>query len=234
MLTKHTHNGLDVDQRESPDSDPERALALSYAYAASRPALAALFALDDALAQVLRTTREPMVGQMRLTWWHGALAALDSAPPPAQPVLQMLAAEVLPHGVAGAALTPIVEGWEELLAAEISPEDIARYARGRGTLFAVAGALLGGDDPVREAGEGWALVDLAWHSREPEVAALARELARPMLEAATARRWSRAGRALGVLAHLALADLTLDPTAPRVRGSPGRVWRALRHRLTGR
>jgi phytoene synthase len=210
MLTKQS-NGLNLDYGNVPNGNPELALALSYAPAASRAALSAVFALDEALAQVLRTTREPMVGQMRLTWWHGALAALDTAPPPAQPVLQALAESVLPRGVAGAALTPIVEGWEELLAAEISPDDIERYAQGRGTVFTVAGAVLGAQDPLREAGEGWALVDLAWHSREPDVAALARELAR-----------------------LALADLALDPAGARVRGSPGRVWRALRHRLTGR
>ena len=69
----------------------ERALALSYAAETVRPGVAALFSLDDTLGQILRTTREPLVGQMRLTWWHEALRALDGAPPPAQPVLQALA-----------------------------------------------------------------------------------------------------------------------------------------------
>lgn len=215
-------------------TDPERALALAYAPAGARAALAALFALDDRLAQILRTTREPMVGQMRLTWWHGALLALDNAPPPSEPVLAELAAEVLPRGVRGAALAPIVEGWEDLLEAEVSEADLLHYARCRGTLFVVAGQILGADDPVREAGEGWALVDLAWNSSEPAVVALARDLARPRLAAATARRWSRRARALGALAHLAEADLALDPAGARVVGSPSRVWRALRHRLTGR
>ena len=71
----------------TPVTDPERALALSYAPGAARDGMAALFALDDQLAGVVRTTRDPMVGQLRLTWWHEALAALDTAPPPAQAVV---------------------------------------------------------------------------------------------------------------------------------------------------
>jgi phytoene synthase len=62
-------------------------LALSYAQAPGRGALGALLALDDALAQLLRTTREPALGQMRLAWWREALARLDHDPVPAEPVL---------------------------------------------------------------------------------------------------------------------------------------------------
>ncbi|CAN5509265.1 hypothetical protein BH09PSE4_BH09PSE4_07780 [soil metagenome] len=217
-------------------ADPERALAISYAPGPRRAALTSLFALDDALAQVLRTTREPMVGQMRLTWWHDALVRLDSAPPPAEPVLQALTRDLLPLGVSGAGLTPIVEGWEELLGETVSEEALLRYAEGRGSLFVAAGRILAADpgDPVREAGAGWALVDLAWHLSDPATAARAREMAGPRLAAAVAPRWSRAGRALGALAHLASADLANDPAGPRLQGSPRRVLRALRHRLTGR
>ena len=42
--------------------DAERALILTYAPPAGRAALAALLGLDDALAQLLRTTREPAIG----------------------------------------------------------------------------------------------------------------------------------------------------------------------------
>src|SRR3546814_7046937 len=59
----------DAETRE----DPELALAICYAPRKARAALAALFALDATLADVLRTTTEPMLGQMRLTWWHDAL-----------------------------------------------------------------------------------------------------------------------------------------------------------------
>ncbi|RYE01298.1 MAG: hypothetical protein EOP61_11635, partial [Sphingomonadales bacterium] len=91
-------------------NNPERALILTYA-GERRAALAALLALDDALATLLRTTSEPALGQMRLAWWREALERLDSAPAPAEPVLRALAGEVLPLGVTGASLVPIVHGW---------------------------------------------------------------------------------------------------------------------------
>ncbi|MEI9850036.1 MAG: squalene/phytoene synthase family protein [Sphingomonas sp.] len=53
-------------------------------------ALAALLALDDALARLIRTTGEPALGQMRLAWWRESLERLDAAPPPAEPVLATL------------------------------------------------------------------------------------------------------------------------------------------------
>lgn len=218
-------------------ADPERALALSYARPSARDALAALLALDDTLGQILRTTREPMVGQMRLTWWHEALSALDTAPPPAQPVLQRLAAAVLPRGVSGAALAGMIDGWEVLLEPDpLSDAQLEAYAAGRGaTLFGVAGTLLGaGDaDPFGLAGKGWALADLARHSRDAAVAA-PRAMATAALMRATAVRWSRAGRSLGALAHLARMDLTLDPGVAAPVGAPGRVARLVWHRCTGR
>ncbi|MEG3178492.1 squalene/phytoene synthase family protein [Sphingomonas sp. RB3P16] len=220
------------------DADPERALALSYAPPARQAALAALFALDDTLAQVLRTTREPLVGQMRLTWWHEALSALDQAPPPAQPVLQALAATVLPRGVRGADLAGMIDGWEALLEAEpIGDDAMLAHARARGAgLFAVAGVALGGApaDPVAAAGEGWALADLARHLRDRAAADRAVALATRALAPIATARWSRAGRALGALALSARMDLAVPLDQPIAHGAPRRVARLALHRLTGR
>ncbi|WP_353205710.1 squalene/phytoene synthase family protein [Sphingomonas sp.] len=217
--------------------DPERALALSYAPAPARAALAALFALDATLAQILRTTREPLVGQMRLTWWHEALSALDTAPPPAQPVLQALAAEVLPQGVTGAILARMIDGWEALLEADpLSRTELMAHAQQRGVvLFEAAGAILGCpiEDRVAAAGAGWALVDLAAHLSDVEIAASAGSLAAVPLGSATARRWSRAGRPLGALAHIARMDLAYPSCRGVPRGAPKRVARLAWHRLTG-
>lgn len=204
--------------------NPELALAIAYAPAQRRPALTALFALDDALASVLRTTGEPLVGQMRLTWWHDALTKLDSAPPQAEPVLQGLASEVLPLGVAGAALAAMVAGWEELLEPDpLSDEALEAFGRLRGgTLFGLGGVPTG--DPLTVAGTGWALIDLARHTRDPELARRAAVLAAPYLDEALAVRWSRANRCWGALTHLA----RLTDAAPLRR-----VTRALLHRMTG-
>lgn len=202
----------------------ERALALSYAPVGTREALRALFALDDGLAAILRTTREPMVGQMRLTWWHEALSKLDAAPPPANPVLQGLAA-VVPH-VPGAQLADMIDGWEALLDEPLDAAAMERFAQARGGgMFRAAAALLGGDHPrLAAAGEGWALADLARNLGDPGGAALARELAAPRLATAMRTRWPARLRALG-----ALVLLSREGAA----GSPARVARLLWHRATG-
>jgi phytoene synthase len=208
--------------------DPEWALAMSYAPADRRAALRALFALDAALGQVLRTTREPLVGQMRLAWWREALVRLDTARPPAEPVLQTLAAEVLPLGVTGEALAAMVDGWEVLLGT-IDHRAIADHAGSRGeVLFERAGAVLGAmTDPLAEAGQGWALADLAGHLSDEVWAGRARDDAVPLLAQVTRSRWSRNGRALGALAHI--ARMKLADTAPTKR-----ITRLAWHRLTGR
>lgn len=221
----------------TPEISPERALVLAYAPADRRDALAALLALDDALALLLRTTREPALGQLRLAWWREALAKLDSAPPPAEPVLEGVARALLPLGVSGVALVPIVHGWEVLVEEEaLGADALARFAEGRGTLFVAAARALGASsgDPAEAAGKGWALGDLARHLRAEAEAEEARRESRRLLDEALSRRWSRAGRALGALALLARMDLAVPADRAVPHGSPGRVARLLWHRLIGR
>lgn len=208
----------------------ERALAIGYAPAPAREAVAALLALDDTLGAILRTTREPIVGQMRLTWWHEALTRLDSAPPPAEPVLQALAASVVP-GVSGAALADMIDGWEALLEPELDAAAIDLFAGARGgRLFAAIATLCGAIDPrIDAAGQGWALADLAQRISDPGLADSIRRQALARLDAALAGTWPRRLRAPGALALLARADLQGVATA-----SPKRIGRILIHRLTGR
>lgn len=219
---------------------PERTLALSYS-GEKQAALVALLALDDALAALLRTTSEPALGQMRLAWWRESVERLDSAPAPAEPVLRALAADVLPLGVTGKSLVPIVHGWEVLVEEEhLDAMAIQRYAALRGgTLFEIAGKVLGSpkSDRVDILGRGWALADLARAVGDAEVSRIAREMAANRLSYGLRRLapgLSRASRSLGALAHLARMDLALPPGAPPPIGSPKRVGRLLWHRLTGR
>jgi phytoene synthase len=217
--------------------DPERALALAYAPLEVRPGVTALFALDDMLARILRTTTEPVIGQMRLTWWYEALTKLDQGSAPAEPVLRALAAEVLPHGVTGTRLAALIDAWEVLLDPD-TPKDttLERYAM-RGTiLFGAAATILGASpgDPVAPAGRGWALADLALHVEDADVSGRAAGLARIGLDLATGTRWSSRARSLGAMAHLARLDLAVPRGQPIRRGAPGRVARVLWHRMTGR
>jgi phytoene synthase len=148
----------------NPDLDPERRLALAYVPADRRPALEALWRLDVALGQVLATGTDPMISRIRLAWWREALERLDREKAPAEPILQALAAEVVPKGVSGAELATMVDGWEVLVEpGQLGPSDLDDYASARGgLLFRHAARLLGGDEhPVDAAGARWALADLA-------------------------------------------------------------------------
>lgn len=212
--------------------EAERRLVLTYAPSLEAgAALAALFALDDKLAETLRTTSEPMLGQIRMQWWHDALHRLDSAPPPAEPVLQGIARDVLREGVSGASVAGVVDGWQMLLQTELDDAALLAYAERGRRLFEIAGLVAGvdGADPVAKAGEGWALADLSGKLSDPGEAAAARRIAEGLLAEACAARWSRNGRALGAMTHLARLELGGEPV-----GSPKRTLRALWHRMSGR
>ncbi len=132
--------------------DRERWLTCLYAAAPARPGLVALFALDAELAHVVATTTEPMLGEIRLAWWRDRLTELDSAPAPAQPLLQALQQRALPR-LSGADLATLEDRWLGLLDGEIVPQS---HIDGGAQLFVLAARLLGGD--VREAamlGQAW-------------------------------------------------------------------------------
>lgn len=210
--------------------DPEIALSIVYAPARARDAIEAIWRLDARLGDVVRATREPLIGRMRLTWWREALAGERIGR--GEPVLDALSAA----GVATGALAAVAQGWEALLDEPLGAEALADHARLRGvTLFTAIAAPLGdGIAPVAEAGRGWALIDFAWQCSDRATARAALELAREPLDAATRARWPAKLRSLGLLARLASRDLRAGLDSPRRQGSPARLARALRHRLTGR
>lgn len=212
-----------VNESLTAQREAERRVVLSYAPAPAREGLAALLSLDATLGGILRNSRDPMIAQMRLTWWHDALTRLDAAPPPAEPTLQLLAKTVIGR-IAGGELALQVEGWEALLD---DPVALDTYAEARGgRVFAQAGQVLGvaDDAPLASAGAGWALVNLAANTSDPGLAERARSMAAPLLAEVAAVLWGREARALGAMAHLA----RLEGATPRRR-----ILRVLYHRLTG-
>lgn len=209
------------------DLDPDRKLALAYVPAAARPAVEALWRLDVAFAAILVTGTQPMISQLRLSWWREALARLDAAPPPAEPVLQALASHVLPT-ISGAELAAMEEGWLMLTSEDaLTAGALADYAQLRGgLLFAYTARLLGDSHfPVTQAGEAWALADLARHSRRID------EITSPPL--APKVKWPRGLRPLGMLAMLARRDLERLGKKVEKPGSPARILRMIGHRISG-
>jgi 15-cis-phytoene synthase len=139
-------------------------IALAYAPSRCRVALAALWNYDVALSRVVASTTEPMIGQMRLTWWYEQMTGLDADEVAAEPVIAALHDVVQGHDVTGAMLAALIEGWELLLEPLPLEDDILReYATKRGDrLFDLAARILGsavGDG----LGAGWAMIDFAAH-----------------------------------------------------------------------
>jgi phytoene synthase len=186
--------------------DFDRAFALTHVPHDAKPAIEALFALDARLGTIVATTTQPMVGQMRMTWWHEAVSGLKAGDERGEPVLDALAAHILGHaGIDGAALAGLIDGWEVLLdPLPLGENVLATYADARGgTLFSLVARVLGKPIDV-VAGRGWALADFAWHCSDAATATRARMMANDML---TSARMSDLPRPLRALARLARADV---------------------------
>lgn len=135
--------------------DHDRYLSVLYAPAAVRPALFALHGIDLEMASVVVGTSEAMIGEIRLAWWREALEGLDRGIVPAQPLLALAAAELLPKGVSGADLAEIEDRWLGMIGSSDVPP---AHVQGGGAVFALAARLLGGDPAVaRRLGEAWVL-----------------------------------------------------------------------------
>ena len=199
--------------------------------AAARPAIDALWRLDATLGAILATGRDPMVTRIRLAWWREALERLDSAPPPAEPLLQDLATHVLPRSVSGAELAAMEEGWAELLAeAPMDSVALDTYAAARGErLFGLSARLLGADDvAAKNVGARWALIDLARRSSNPAETREAFALAR-----STGGNQKFGGRLmpLALLNCLTNRDIKRGPNDWERQGSPARMARMIVFRL---
>ena len=219
-----------------PGLSPDKRLAFAYLRGRDRPAVAALFAVDAAMADVLRTTSEPMVGQIRLAWWRERLESLDSgeAPPP-EPRLLAVRHELLPRGVKGRDLARLERGWASLF--DPFPWNAgtaeAIWFRGR-QLFAVAAQMLGStDDAIEGAGGIWALVDAARHCSDAASRDMLLAQARTFGGALAGARFPTALRPLSMLAAMAVRD-TRRPQPFEREGAPGRAAVMFLHRATGR
>lgn len=208
----------------------DRSLVRLYWPVALRPAFDALLGIDDAMAEVVRTSSEPALGAIRLAWWREALDQLDTDPPPAEPRLRAVADELVPRGVSGAALAGLEDGWLALLEEFPWDDRVLEAVAERGRrLFALGATLLGtGDASLGDAGAAYALADAAHHCSNRDSAALLVECGRAM----PPHRFAKPARPLTALAALARRDLAAFPGREE-EGTPGRAMTLLRHRMTG-
>ncbi len=194
---------LEIIEAELKARDRDRWLACLYAPASARPGLIALMALDLELAQLVVTTTEPMLGEIRLAWWRERLEELDEGKVPAQPLLAALKAHALPM-VSGAALAGLEDRWIDMLGHDGVTD---AHVAGGGYFFALAARLLGGDVVAAD------LLGRAWVRGE-----------------ALPGRTAGVLRPLRGLAALALRDALRARAGQPVeeRGSLARQWRLLK------
>jgi phytoene synthase len=200
---------LEIIEAELKARDRDRWLACLYAPASARPGLLALFALDCELAQLVASTTEPMLGEIRLAWWRERLAELDAGKAPAQPLLVALRDHALPV-LRGAELAGLEDRWLALFGSDAVPP---AHVEGGGLLFALAARLLGGDERrAQEMGQAWVLGEPLPQRAPPLLRPLAGLVALSARDAARARAGS----------------LRED------RGSLARQWRLLKAVALGR
>ena len=209
--------------------DHDRRVALGQLPASVRSAFSTLWALDLAFADIVATSTDPRIGEIRMAWWREHLEQLDQGQPaPAEPRLQAVADELRPRGLSGRELSRLEDAWLPLLEpfpwGDLQEEGLA--LRGR-ILFGAGARLLGeqSNGPQR-AGALWSLVDGATHSSDPHSRTLLLERARrlpPFIDYKPPRHI----RPLTVLSALAEDDLKGDGNRLR------RVFVAIRHLLFG-
>ena len=211
-------------------------LALSYVPLRDRGALAALFAIDRAMADVVRTTKEPMLGPIRLAWWRERLEELDEhGTAPAEPRLQQVERELIPRGVSGRELAALESGWLRLFDPFPWTVQTSEAIWFRGNLLFGLGARIVGraEERIQGAGGLWALVDAARHCSDPQSRAMLLDQARAFGRGLRGVRFPGPLRPLSMLTVLAMRDCRRGEPFER-EGTPGRAAAMLRHRFSGR
>lgn len=210
-------------------------LALTYASVRERAPLAALFAIDRAMGDVVRTTREPLLGPVRLAWWRERLEDLDGGiSAPGEPRLVAVERHLLPRGVSGSDIAAIETGWLRLFdpfpwSVETSE---AIWFRGN-LLFGLAAKVVAVKDArIQAAGGLWAFTDAARHCSDVRSRAMLLEQARTFARRLAGEKFPTALRPLSALAAVSIRDCRRGEPF-EAEGTPGRAAAMLRHRFTG-
>jgi len=144
--------------------DPDRWLSSRFiADPATRDDVLAIYAYDHELARAPRVASNPLMGEIRLTWWREALDEMFEGRPVRQhPTAQALADVVRRHNLARQPLETMIDArYRELDATPMGENELLDWARDTGGLAAqVAAQIL---DPATDAklalagGAAWAL-----------------------------------------------------------------------------
>lgn len=127
-------------------ADPDRWLTTRFIADARRRAdVLALYAFDAELARAPRVASNPLIGEIRLTWWAEAVAEIyEGRPVRRHPVAEALAAAVKRHDLPRMALDALVEArMVELDKRPLSKAEAVAWADAVGAgMMALAGRVL--------------------------------------------------------------------------------------------
>ena len=211
-------------------------LALTYVPVRHRGALAALFAVDRAMGDVVRTTKEPMLGPIRLAWWRERLEELDTgSTAPAEPRLQQVEQQLIPLGVSARDVAGLESGWLRLFEPFPWGNETSEAVWLRGNLLFGLGARALGHpgERIQAAGGLWALVDVARHCSDPASREMLLRQARAFAQGLGGLRFAAPLRPLSMLTALAIRDCKRGEPF-EAEGTPARAAIMLRHRVGGR
>jgi len=149
---------------------------MAYCPAAVREPTLALLALDARCAALIRNSTEPMLAQLRLSWWRETLTGDVSAWPQGDPLIDLLRSWEGQR----ASLVALVDGWEGMTQSPpLQEEAIIGLGRARGEAFAALSCLIGNGRDANAAlrsATGWALADIASRLTHPDEKRVARDL----------------------------------------------------------
>jgi phytoene synthase len=144
--------------------DPDRWISSRFiADAQARADVIALYAFDHELARAPKVSSNPLIGEIRLTWWREALDEIfESKPVRRHPTVEALAEAIRRHGLSRDALEALIEArYRELDPEPLTEADALEWVRGTGGGVAVIAAGLldpkGEAEEARAAGAAWAL-----------------------------------------------------------------------------
>lgn len=151
-------SAFDECERAVRQYDPDRFFAALFAPADRRPHLFALAALYYELAHAAAAPREPMLAEIRLTWWRETIAAARAGRPRdhavARALTETLAAHDLPDGLFEAIISARLAG-RDAFSNSATAEDHADATVG--SLARLWARVLGSEADVRDAAIAYAL-----------------------------------------------------------------------------
>lgn len=213
--------------------DPDRWLSSRFiGDAAARADVIALYAYDHELGRAPRVASNPLMGEIRLTWWREVLdEAFEGRPVRHHPTAQALAQAIARHGLPREGLETMIDArYRELDAEPMKLHEALNWAKDTGGASAVLAARM--LDPKADAGTAEA-GGTAWSiGRLMATAGLTGPDAQRVLDDALQGARGLAVDAFPAIAHATLSRPRARGEKPSELGARARVlWAVLRGRV---